>query len=66
MDRTEIGKRLIEARAGRSRKEVCAALDMPASTLQMYENGKRMPSDDVKVKFSNFYNIPIEKLFFHL
>lgn len=59
-----IAERLKEARGDIKRKDVCAAVGISVSTLMMYENGKRVPKDDIKSKLAKFYNKGIEELFF--
>ena len=34
------------------------------SALAMYESGKRMPRDEIKVKLARYYNTTVEALFF--
>lgn len=57
-------EKLREARGDIPRKKVCEALGLATSTLMMYENGKRVPRDDIKLKLANYYNRPIAELFF--
>ncbi|MDO4801251.1 MAG: helix-turn-helix transcriptional regulator, partial [Prevotellaceae bacterium] len=64
MDTKAIGNRLKELRGSRSQSEVANALDISISALSMYENGERIPRDDVKIRISNYYKKPIHKIFF--
>ena len=64
MDAVAIGKRLKELRGSRSQLEVADALDISVSALSMYENGERIPRDNVKIRIANYYKKPIHKIFF--
>lgn len=50
MNKILIGKRLVKLRGIQSREEVAEAIGVSVSTLQMYENGQRVPRDKIKVK----------------
>jgi len=56
--------RLVEARAGKDRKEVANAVGITLSALSMYENGHRIPRDEIKVRLANFYHKTVQELFF--
>lgn len=60
---TSIGKRLKEARGNIPRKEVCENVGISLSALMMYENDKRTPRDEIKVKLARYYGKGIEELF---
>lgn len=32
--------------------------------LQMYENGQRIPRDNIKIKLANFYGVTVQTIFF--
>ena len=66
IDVMEMGKRLVEARAGRTQDEVASALGISKAALSMYENGGRIPRDPIKVRISRYYRKPITYLFFNL
>ena len=59
-------QKLIELRGARSQKEVADALGISVSALSMYENGERIPRDNIKIRLANFYNKPIGDIFFIL
>lgn len=61
---TSMAEKLREARGDKTRKEVCKAVGISLNALMMYENGKRVPRDDVKIRLADFYNKGIEELFF--
>ena len=64
MDSKAIGKRLIKLRGDRSRKEVSDALNISRSALSMYENGERIPRDEIKIRIAEYYDTSIEALFY--
>lgn len=64
MDKKLIAKKLIELRADQSREEVSNANKISISALQMYENGQRIPKDEIKVRLANYYHVTVQALFF--
>lgn len=59
-----IGHKLMQLRGRLSREEVASALGISVSALQMYENGRRVPRDDIKVKLADFYGVTVQTLFY--
>lgn len=59
-----VGNRLRNLRGNKTVKEVSEALNISTSALTMYETGKRMPRDEIKVLLAQFYHTSIEALFF--
>ena len=53
MNRKAIAKRLILLRGERSREEVAKACGISISALAMYEQGERIPRDDIKIKIAS-------------
>ena len=64
MDKESIGKRLIELRGERTQSEIAKEIDVGQSTYAMYETGKRIPSDAVKIKIANLYGKTVQEIFF--
>jgi transcriptional regulator with XRE-family HTH domain len=64
MDAKQIGERLTVLRGDRKQKEVAAQLGISVSALSMYENGERIPRDNIKIRIAAFYNQPIYDIFF--
>lgn len=64
--RIYIAKKLMMLRAqkGKTRAEVARDLSISLSTLQMYENGRRIPRDNIKVKIAQYYGVTVQELFF--
>ena len=64
MDRKAIGQTLAELRGDRSQVEVAATLGISPAALSMYECGERIPRDDIKIKLSDYYGVPVHAIFF--
>ena len=47
-----------------SRENFANAVEISQSALSMYENGQRIPRDEVKLRIARFFNTSIEELFF--
>lgn len=61
---TELAARLIRLRGEKSRKQVAADLGISQSALAMYENGHRVPKDEIKVRIACYYGRPVGEIFF--
>lgn len=59
-----IGKRLTALRGEEKRETVAAAVGISVSALAMYETGKRIPRDEIKVRLAQYYNRSIESIFY--
>lgn len=59
-----VPERLIAARGDRTQQEVADAVGVTRSALGMYETGDRVPRDDIKVRLADFYELPIQDLFY--
>ena len=55
---------LKKLRGETSREKVAKSVGISVSALGMYEQGRRIPRDEVKVKLAKFYGVPIESIFF--
>jgi putative transcriptional regulator len=64
MDKVLIGQKLISLRGERSREGVANDMGISVSALQMYENGQRMPKDEIKVRIARIYNSSVQQIFF--
>lgn len=64
MNREEIAKKLMELRGNRSREEVAKACGISISALAMYEQGERIPRDDIKIRLASYYNRSVNFIFF--
>lgn len=63
-DRTVVGDRLKKLRGSRTQGEVAAALGVTPMAISQWENGLRMPSDDMKVKIAAYYKKTVMVIFF--
>lgn len=59
-----IAERMIKARGEMKRADVCKAVGISLSALTMYENGQRIPRDEIKVKLAKLYGTTVEALFY--
>ena len=66
MESKTIGEILMELRRnkGKSRAEVASDLGISKSAVAMYELGKRIPKDEIKVKFAKYYGKSVATIFF--
>ena len=64
VDRERIAKILVELRGNRTQLEIAKAIDISQSTYAMYETGKRVPSDEVKIRIANYYGKSVQEIFF--
>lgn len=58
-----MNEKLIALRGDRSQEEVAKALGISVSALSMYEQGNRIPRDEIKIRMADYYGISIEDLF---
>lgn len=65
MNVDKMAKKLIKLRGVKPRESVAKDLGISISALAMYETGKRIPRDEIKVKFSKYYNTSVENIFFN-
>lgn len=65
MNSKAIGRRLTELRGNKTQEEVALALGISKSALSMYENGSRIPRDEIKLKISNYYKKSVKYIFFN-
>ena len=65
MNTKAIAERLIELRGNKSQDEVAKAIGISKSALSMYENGSRVPRDEIKVRLANYYKKSVQHIFFN-
>lgn len=63
-DRTTIGETLRALRGEMDRKTVADYCGISVSALSMYENGDRVPRDEIKVKLARLYGKTVESIFY--
>lgn len=66
MDAKQVGERIKSLRQERkmSRQEFADAIDVASSTVSMYENGERIPRDQIKLAIANLFGVTVDYLFF--
>ncbi len=64
MDAKAIGKKLVSLRGDKTQEEVAKAIGVSISAIGMYESGRRIPRDGVKIALANYYGMNIQSLFF--
>lgn len=58
------GQILKRLRGNTSREVVAGAVGISVSALGMYEQGRRIPRDEVKVRLARFFGVGVETIFF--
>lgn len=66
IDPVSIGNKIKHLREslGMSRESFCTNVGITLSALSMYENGQRVPRDEIKVKIARTLKTTVEALFF--
>ncbi len=64
MNKEIIASKLIFLRGEKSREEVARAVGISVSALSMYENGERIPRDEIKIRLSKYYGQSVQEIFF--
>ncbi len=64
MDSIRIGKRLVELRGDTPQERVSSDIGISVSALSMYEQGNRIPRDEIKIKLATYYHTTVQDLFF--
>ena len=59
-----MNEKLIALRGNRSQEEVAKALGISVSALSMYEQGNRIPRDEIKIALARYFNVSVGYLFF--
>lgn len=62
--KTEIASLLKEKRGDRSREDIAKALNISVSAVAMYEQGERIPRDEIKEQYAKLFKTTVDKLFF--
>lgn len=64
IDKKKVGERLAALRGSRTQKEVAEAIGVTPAAISMYEQGIRMPRDNVKIKLAKYYKRSVITIFF--
>lgn len=64
IDLKSIGEKLTKLRGNKSQATVAKDIGISTSALGMYEQGRRIPRDEVKIKIANYYNVSVAYIFY--
>ena len=64
MNSKKISERLLKLGGDTPRTIIAKEVGVSTSALAMYETGKRIPRDDIKVALAKKYKTSVEKIFF--
>lgn len=64
MNTLKIGNELKKLRGNKTQEEIADAIGVSSAAIGMYERGKRIPRDEIKVKLANYFNASVESIFF--
>lgn len=64
MNTKEIKNRLKTLRGNKSQEEVAKALNISFSSYSKYEQGLRIPRDEIKIRIANYYGKSVQSIFF--
>ena len=59
-----IGRKLVALRGEKTQEKVAKDLNISISALSMYENGERIPRDNIKIRIAAYYKRSICDIFF--
>ena len=61
-----VGKRLIKLRGKKTQDEVSREIGITSQALSNYEQGIRIPRDNIKKRIASYYGQSVQKIFFWL
>ena len=64
MDVERIGKTLVELRGDKTQIQVANDLNISDAALSAYEQGTRIPRDEVKIRIAKYYGVKVSDIFF--
>lgn len=66
MDPVQIGKKLRSLREEKNETagDLSSAINVSESAIFMYEAGKRIPRDEIKIRIAEHFAMPVESIFF--
>jgi len=64
MNREKISVKLRSMRGKRTLQAVSDEIGVTPSALSQYENGTRVPRDEVKCKLAEYYGVTVQELFY--
>ena len=60
-----VAEKLRRLRGKKTSREVSSELGISQSALRMYENGYRIPRDEIKVKIADYYHMTVQEIFYN-
>ena len=66
MDAVRIGRILksLKKKKNETMEQLSGAINISASAIAMYETGKRIPRDEIKIRIAEHFRKPVEFIFF--
>lgn len=66
IDRKEVARRLRLLRWDKkmNQADLAKALKTSPAAISMYERGERIPRDEIKLRFAEFYEMTVQELFY--
>ena len=64
IDRQAVASRLKNLRGDRSQREVAEAIGVTPMAISQYEQGERIPNDEIKIKIARYYDQSVDTIFF--
>lgn len=64
MNKKRVAERLVYLRGAQKQEVVATAVGISRSALAMYESGKRVPRDEIKVRLAKYYHTSVQAVFF--
>lgn len=58
------GSKLKKLRGDKTQEEISKEIGITLSSWAMYEQNKRIPRDEVKIKIAQFFNTTVQEIFF--
>ncbi|MGN0556645.1 MAG: helix-turn-helix transcriptional regulator [Acutalibacteraceae bacterium] len=63
MDPVKIGQKLTELRGALPPETVAESVGISVNALLMYEQGRRLPRSEIRIKLAEYYHEPVESIF---
>lgn len=64
MNTRRVGEKIRELRGKESQDSLARKVGISKSAIAMYERGERVPRDEVKIRLSGYFGVPISDIFF--
>ena len=66
MDPEKIGRTVkgLREEKGETSEQMAGALGISQSAVTMYETGKRVPRDEIKIRIAEHFGVTVESIFF--